>query len=324
MKAAVVGLGSMGRRRMRLARAIDPAIELIGIDSNTARAAEVAQEFEIATVSSLEEAFLKSPDCVLICTSPLSHASLLQEVLGQGIPAFTELNLVSTNYDQFILKAEEKKLFLSSTFLYRKDVRYIIEACQGKKLHYVYHSGQYLPDWHPWENFKDFFVGDKRTNGCREIFAIELPWLIACFGPVTSLEVRRDTLSNLNLDYPDAYQLIVEHESGSRGVFSVDVVSRIPSRRFETYGGDMHLRWEGAPDTLVCFNLESREIEPISLYENVNQDGRYAPNIIEDAYEDELRAFFAWVSHDDRRGVRYGFSQDAYTLALIDKIEGEL
>ena len=34
--------------------------------------------------------------------------------------------------------------------------------------------GQYLPDWHPWESYKSFFVSNKKTNGCRELFAIEL------------------------------------------------------------------------------------------------------------------------------------------------------
>ena len=47
----------------------------------------------------------------------------------------------------------------------------------SRPVNYIYHIGQYLPDWHPWENYKNFFVGDKRTGGVREIFGIDLPWL---------------------------------------------------------------------------------------------------------------------------------------------------
>ncbi len=55
---------------------------------------------------------------------------------------------------------------------------------------YTYHVGQYLPDWHPWEDIKDFFVNDKRTNGNREILVRELPWLTETFGEVIDFKVE--------------------------------------------------------------------------------------------------------------------------------------
>lgn len=54
-------------------------------------------------------------------------------------------------------------------------------------LTYIYHVGQYLPDWHPWESYKDFFIGKKETNGCREIYAIQLPWILDAFGLVKNV-----------------------------------------------------------------------------------------------------------------------------------------
>lgn len=323
MRVAVVGLGSMGKRRMRLVRVIDPSIEIIGIDSNVKRAAGVSREFGIEVVSSFGEALFRDPDCVLVCTSPLSHAGLLDAALDAGLPAFTELNLVPQGYDRFIAQEESAKLFLSSTFLYRRDVRRIIAACEGVRANYVYHSGQYLPDWHPWENFRDYFVGDARTNGCREILAIELPWLISCFGPIAKTTVHKDSISGLDLGYPDTYQVMIEHEGGSHGLLAVDVVSRKPTRSFAAYGEGIHVLWEGTPDSLFLFDGESASMCACDLYETVTHDDRYAANIIEDAYEDELRAFFAWVDKNDKSYVRYSFAKDACVLSLIDEIEGD-
>ena len=97
-----------------------------------------------------------------------------------------------------------KTLFLSSTFFYREEIRYIrSKISNDKKWNYSYHIGQYLPDWHPWESYKDFFLGDKRTNGCREIMAIELPWLTGTFGEVDRVNVLSDKLTGLNIDYKD-------------------------------------------------------------------------------------------------------------------------
>ncbi|MCO7111156.1 hypothetical protein NIA69_21115 [Gemmiger formicilis] len=40
--------------------------------------------------------------------------------------------------------------------LYRRETQYIKQQVAefGKPVHYIYHIGQYLPDWHPWENYK--------------------------------------------------------------------------------------------------------------------------------------------------------------------------
>ena len=55
---------------------------------------------------------------------------------------------------------------MSSTLQYRKEIQFIKEEVKkvSGKVNYIYHVGQYLPDWHPWENYKDFFVGDARRG----------------------------------------------------------------------------------------------------------------------------------------------------------------
>ena len=110
----------------------------------------------------------------LVCTAPLSHAAVIGELLDNDLPVFTELNLVGDGYAENMAKAAAKNLplFLSSTMLYRRETQYIKQQVQafGKPVHYIYHIGQYLPDWHPWENYKNFFVGNARTGGVREIF----------------------------------------------------------------------------------------------------------------------------------------------------------
>ena len=40
MKLLIVGLGSMGKRRARLAKGIDPSIRIAGVDTNESRRAE--------------------------------------------------------------------------------------------------------------------------------------------------------------------------------------------------------------------------------------------------------------------------------------------
>lgn len=316
----------MGKRRLRLLKQIDPAFEIIGVDSSKERCDAAKEEYGINTYSSIQEAWSKEhPEAAVVSTSPISHAAIINELLNLSANVFTEINLIADGYDENIKLSKENNcvLFLSSTFLYRNDIRYIINAVSGKKVGYRYHVGQYLPDWHPWESFKNFFVSNKRTNGCREIFAIDFPWLVEAFGEIKDVKVMKQTISGLELGYPDTYQLIIEHENGTIGAVSIDIVSRKAGRSLEVYDEEMHLFWEGTPQTLSKYDLATKKVENIATYENaVEHDSNYSnASIIEDAYRAELEAFLEEVRTGSTEKTKYSFEKDKELLKWLDFIE---
>lgn len=323
MKLLIVGLGSMGKRRARLARGMDASIQISGVDTTESRRTE-AEGLGITAYASIGEAVAADKfDAALVCTAPITHAAIISELLDAGLPVFTELNLVSDGYEKNMKKAREKglPLFLSSTMLYRGETQYIKRQVEAfaKPVNYIYHIGQYLPDWHPWENYKNFFVGDKRTGGVREIFGIDLPWLLDTFGPVKSLHVEKDKISQLEVDYPDSYFVTLRHENGVKGMLAVDVVSPKAVRNFECFGEGLHLFWEGNPRSLYTFDHDKGEKLPVNTYESFEHDSRYSDNIVENAYVDELANFFAVLKGAEQ--PRYSFEKDLETIRLIEAIE---
>lgn len=323
MKLLIVGLGSMGKRRARLARGMDASIQISGVDTTESRRTE-AEGLGITAYASIDEAVAADKfDAALVCTAPITHAAIISELLDAGLPVFTELNLVSDGYEENMKKAREKglPLFLSSTMLYRGETQYIKRQVEAfdKPVNYIYHIGQYLPDWHPWENYKNFFVGDKRTGGVREIFGIDLPWLLDTFGPVKSLHVEKDKISQLEVDYPDSYFVTLRHENGVKGMLAVDVVSPKAVRNFECFGEGLHLFWEGNPRSLYTFDHDKGEKLPVNTYESFEHDSRYSDNIVENAYVDELANFFAVLKGAEQ--PRYSFEKDLETIRLIEAIE---
>ena len=323
MKLLIVGLGSMGKRRARLARGMDASIQISGVDTTESRRTE-AEGLGITAYASIGEAVAADKfDAALVCTAPITHAAIISELLDAGLPVFTELNLVSDGYEENMKKAREKglPLFLSSTMLYRGETQYIKRQVEAfaKPVNYIYHIGQYLPDWHPWEDYKNFFVGDKRTGGVREIFGIDLPWLLDTFGPVKSLHVEKDKISQLEVDYPDSYFVTLRHENGVKGMLAVDVVSPKAVRNFECFGEGLHLFWEGNPRSLYTFDHDKGEKLPVNTYESFEHDSRYSDNIVENAYVDELANFFAVLKGAEQ--PRYSFEKDLETIRLIEAIE---
>ena len=314
----------MGRRRARLLHEIDENIQIIGIDMQEERRKQAEEELEIHTCDSIEHACKEyQPEVAFISTSPLSHSSIIKECLERNLHVFTELNLVDTGYDENIESSKERNrvLFLSSTFLYRKEIQYIkksVDNCNCK-LSYMYHAGQYLPDWHPWESYKNFFVGDKRTNGCREFMAIEFPWIIDVFGKVVNITSLKSNDSSLEVDFPDTYQIMLEHENGHKGLITVDIVSRKAVRHLEVSGENLFMTWNGTPDSLYIYNIKKKRDEKISLYESVEKREGYSSFIIEDAYKCEIENFLNTIS--GRETAKYSFEKDKEILSLIDNIE---
>lgn len=325
MKVVLIGLGSMGKRRIRLMQKRTDVEQIVGIDSKKERRKEVEELYGISTFESIENAVQSGDfDCAFICTSPISHSQIIKECLKNNLHVFTEINLISDGYDENIRMACEKglTLFLSSTFLYREETQYIREKvkAQTKPVNYTYHIGQYLPDWHPWEKYNNFFVGDKRTNGCREIMAIEMPWLIEAFGEIEAVNSVHDKMSSLQLSYDDNYMIEIKHKSGNKGILLVDVVSRLAVRNFEAYSEDLYLAWNGTPQGLSQYDFEERKLKGINLYKTVEHREGYQATVIENAYSNEIDEFFSVV--EGKKEQTYGFEKDRVTLQWIDRIEG--
>lgn len=326
MNFLVVGLGSMGKRRIRLLHKISNNIFIFGVDNNKERALEVKNKFDIDVFDNIEIATKSVKfDAAIICTSPITHENIIEQCLKLDLNVFTEINLINDYYDKVTDLADERslKLYLSSTFLKRKEIKFIRDKCLNQEVTYRYHAGQYLPDWHPWESYKDYFVSNKLTNACREILAIELPWLISCFGGVQDTKVFKTKISSLEVDYDDTYQLLLRHSSGVIGNLTINVVSRVPKRDFEVIGEHCQLSWDGTPSGLYVFEHESKAMTQVELYATHEHLESYTKSIVEDAYLEELKEFIRYLTEDEFI-PEYSFAQDYKVIEVINDIENQL
>ncbi len=324
MKIIVIGLGSMGKRRIRLLSE-HKDMTLFGIDSNQERCQEVKEKFGIKCYNSISEVVnAEQPEAAVISTSPLSHSAIIKECLQNNLHVFTEINLVLDGYDENMKLAKDKglTLFLSSTFLYQAETLKIIEKVKEAKvgkLNYIYHVGQYLPDWHPWESYNNYFIGNPRTNGCREILTIDLPWIVTAFGDIKSVQVLKSKNTELNIEYNDNYLIMLEHETGAKGLFAADVVARKAVRHFEVYGEDLHLTWDGTPETLLGYDIQKKEDVQLLADLTTEHIEGYSNLIDENPYRDELQAFLDAVIKGSQ--PKWDFEKDFGLLQIIDTIE---
>ena len=105
MRILVVGLGSMGRRRLRNLTHIG-GHELAGLELLDERREQVTAEAGIPGFASLDEALRWGPEGLVISTPPDHHAEYALAAAEHGLPFFTEASVVLDEVDEVIEAVE--------------------------------------------------------------------------------------------------------------------------------------------------------------------------------------------------------------------------
>ena len=128
--------------------------------------------------------------------------------------------------------------------------------------------------------------------------------------------------TGLNINYNDNYLITLEHESGHKGVFAVDVVARKSGRNIEVFGEQLHLSWNGTADSLHLFNIEEKIDEKVQFDDASEHVEGYATFVTENPYREELNAFLKQIV-DRNYTPAWDFEQDEKVLDMIDQLEAE-
>ncbi|MFA7269346.1 MAG: Gfo/Idh/MocA family oxidoreductase [Sterolibacterium sp.] len=263
MKFLVVGLGSMGKRRVRNLQALDVAT-IAGFDVRDDRVKEATERYGIRGYQNFSLALEEfAPDALVISTGPAEHMDYAWTAFQHRIPCFIEASVVHADRILALHQAAEEKGVImapSCTMRYfpgpRKVKELIAAGAIGKPLYFNYQTGQYLPDWHPWENVADYYVSRRETGGCREIVPFELAWLNDVFGEPEPLALVKAKLGDIDADIDDVYHCLLRFPGGVIGNMTVDVLSRPTSTR--------ELRIIGSEGQIV-FSADSKEVRHIRL-----------------------------------------------------------
>ena len=238
MKFLVIGLGSMGKRRIRNLMALGHN-NVAGFDLREDRRLEAAEKYGITTFPDVASA-LKNfrPEALIISTSPAHHMEYAWMGFELGLSCFIEASVVEAQRILGLHKLAEKSMVLmapSCTMRYypgpKKVKELIDQGVIGRPLNINYQTGQYLPDWHPWEKIEDFYVSVTETGAGREIVPFELTWLNDIFGNPEPLACVKAKLTDMNADIDDIYHCLLRYPNGVLANITVEGISQPQATR---------------------------------------------------------------------------------------------
>src|ERR1700756_4860926 len=109
MKILVIGLGSMGKRRIRNLLELGYK-NILGFDPRKDRREEAYKKYRITTFSNLDTALEKNPNAMIISTPPDLHRKYAEIAINKNINFFMELNHSSKDLNKIIQKIKGKSI----------------------------------------------------------------------------------------------------------------------------------------------------------------------------------------------------------------------
>jgi|LWDU01.1.fsa_nt_gi predicted dehydrogenase len=318
MKFLVIGLGSMGKRRIRNLLVLGQS-DVIGFDIRQDRIKEAAK-LGIQTFPTIEDALKQKPDAVIISTSPNIHIKYVQKIINLKIPFFTEVNTEPEDIKKIILLSKKNKvLAISSMTMKFHPVSDIVRKCikkgkLGKALVLNYHSGENLEDWHPWERVQDYYVGHISTGGGRDQAVFELEWILWLFGKPIEVMAKTEKLSKTKAKIFDMYQMTISLSKIPVANILVDVIQRPPNRILKIIFENGIIEWNWIQGLIRIYNSNTKK------WEEYGHGSGYKGFNVEEMYQNEISEFIKSIKQN--KNLIHSFEDElvaAKTIVAAEK-----
>lgn len=308
ISALVVGGGSIGKRHLRnlLATRRSAAV----VEPREDRRAEILAKHPGTKIfESLDEALGHGPYLSgFICLPTAYHLEPALALARRGIHIFME-KPVSHSPDgipELLDVLQQRKLVGMTGFCMRffkplQKAKELIEAGRvGRIVTARSFTGVYLPDWHPYEDYRAFYMARKAQGGgvlLDECHAFD--WMQWLCGPIAGVFSVVGTFSDLEVETDDVCEVIARFGARSIGSIHLDMVDRSARSEVDIIGttGTVLVDLEG--HTVRAYDQANRKWETFTLEPSYDR-----------MYIDEIDHFFACVERggkpvvDLREGYR--------------------
>jgi predicted dehydrogenase len=252
MRALIVGLGSIGRRHARnwVALGLGP----VAVCRRTDNTQPEPLDFPVRPFTKLDEALDDQPDVVLVTNPTSLHVEtacravqagahvFIEKPIGHALDGVAEL-LDEADRRQRLLMVGYNLRFHPGLARFRELYR---QGAVGRPVSARAEAGEYLPDWHPWEDYRASYSGRRDLGGGPMLtLSHELDSLCWVLGPPARVIAMAAHASSLEVDTEDTAELVLQFPTGGPlASVHVDYLRRPPRRSLEIVGEEGVLRWE--------------------------------------------------------------------------------
>ena len=215
--------------------------------------------------------------CHLLLEKPISHTT-------QGLPALRQA-----------VQQGGGQVLVGFQFRFHPGLgqlaAWIAQDAIGRPLSFRAHWGEYLPDWHPWEDYRQGYSARSDLGG-GVILTLSHPldylrWLL---GEVDRLWAFAAKSGALEIDVEDTAEIGLRFQNGAIGSVHLDYNQRPPAHTLEIIGTRGSLNWDNRDGCACLYQAGRRAWQRLSPEELLGLERPFERN---DLFLAEMRHFLA-------------------------------
>lgn len=251
MKILIVGLGSIGRRHLRNLVSLGQTDLLLLRSGKSTMPEEELQGFQVAT--DLDGALRHKPEAAVIATPtalhlqaaiPLARAGchlLLEKPVSHTMEGVPELQEAVARGGGHVMVAFQYRHHPGL----RTVQRWLKDGAIGRPLTASAHYGDYLPGWHPWEDYRQAYSARADLGGGVVLTLCHpLDYLLWLLGDVVQVTAATSAQAGFGIDVEDSVQAALTFASGVLGGVHLNYVQRPPLHALRIAGSDGTIHWD--------------------------------------------------------------------------------
>ena len=303
IKFLIAGLGSIGRRHFRNLIALgEKDIVLLRSHHATLPDEELAgYPVETDLFTALKK---HNPDAVIVANPTALHFDIAIPAAQAGCSILLEKpishNLERADELERAMGHGGGRLLVGFQFRFHPGLirtkQLITDGEIGRIISANVHFGEYLPAWHPWEDYRKGYAARADLGGGvvrTQSHALDyLPWLV---GQVESVWGFTGHLSDLEVDVDDTAKIGVRFKNKALGSLHLDYNQQPPSHTFEIIGTKGSIQWNLADGAVRIYRAASSEggkSEEQGKWQAYPLPAGWERNVM---FMDEMRHFVAMV-----------------------------
>lgn len=285
MKFLFVGLGSIGQRHLRNLRKLKPNCEVLAYrklnrnlslsNTNKVLGFDLNKKYKIKLFSSFKKALNEKPDAVFICNPTSQHVKFALEAAKKKINIFVDKpishNLENLELLQKIVKKNKIVFFVGYQLRFSKSLNFIKNLIEknflGRLCGANIYNGEFLPDYHKYENYKITTMAQKKLGGGVINSQIhEIDYCLYLFGKPKKFLSKVGKFGDFKIYVEDYINSLIFFKKDNLAVnLTLDFFQKPPIRQMFITGTKKSIKWNYYKNTIEIFDYFKNKKKTINF-----------------------------------------------------------
>ncbi len=266
MKFLIVGLGSIGKRHVRNLGEVCPGSEIFAYREGNLPLGEFEDKYKITTFQNLNKALSQGYDAVFITNPTSRHIYIALRAASKGNNIFIEKpvshNMRGIDKLQEIVKKNDLITFVGFNMRFhpaiKKMKQFLTEKRMGKPYFARLQVGEYLPGWHPYEDYSSGYSACKELGGGALLtLSHEVDYLLWLKNNPQFVCSMSSRVSNLKINVEDNVEMLLKYKDGFIAEININYLQRDHSRNCQIIGEKGALEWDYYKNILTFYDNET-------------------------------------------------------------------